>query len=66
MSNVENSVKARLQADLTTAMKARAELATSTLRMVRAAIMNAEVAGDEALRRQLWRSIVAAATEKVV
>ncbi len=49
MSNVERSVKARLQADLTTAMKARDELATSTLRMVRAAIMNAEVAGHEAV-----------------
>jgi uncharacterized protein YqeY len=48
MSNIEGSVKAQLQNDLTTAMKARDELATSTIRMVRAAIMNAEVAGDEA------------------
>src|SRR5262245_64643330 len=43
------TLKARLQADLTTAMKARDEVATSTLRMVRAAIMNAEVAGSEAI-----------------
>jgi uncharacterized protein YqeY len=31
----------QLQQDLTAAMKARDELATSTLRMVRAAVMNA-------------------------
>lgn len=49
MSNAENSVKARLQADLTAAMKARDELALSTIRMVRSAIMNAEVAGAEAI-----------------
>ncbi len=49
MSNAENSVTARLRADLTTAMKERDALATSTIRMVRAAIMNAEVAGDEAV-----------------
>ena len=30
-------------------MKARDEIATSTIRMVRAALMNAEVAGDEAV-----------------
>jgi uncharacterized protein YqeY len=39
----------QLQQDLTAAMKARDELATSTLRMVRAAVMNAEVAGDTAV-----------------
>ena len=44
-----DTIKARLQADLTTAMKARDEVATSTLRMVRAAITTAEVAGDEAV-----------------
>lgn len=43
------SVKARLGADLTAAMKARDDVATSTIRMVRAAIMNAEVAGAEAV-----------------
>ena len=39
----------RLQHDLTAAMKARDELATSTLRMIRAAIVNASVAGAEAI-----------------
>lgn len=49
MSNETDPVKTRLQADLTAAMKARDELALSTIRMLRAAIMNAEVAGDEAI-----------------
>lgn len=49
MASDPGSVKARLQDDLTAAMKARDEVATSTIRMVRAAIMNAEVAGDEAV-----------------
>jgi uncharacterized protein YqeY len=49
MSSAQDSVKTRLQADLTAAMKARDEVATSTIRMVRAAITNAEVAGDEAV-----------------
>ena len=49
MSNDTDSVKTRLQSDLTTAMKARDEVALSTIRMLRAAIMNAEVAGDEAV-----------------
>lgn len=49
MSNETDSVKARLQADLTAAMKARDEVGLSTIRMLRAAIMNAEVAGDEAV-----------------
>lgn len=44
-----SSVKAQLQTDLTAAMKARDETATSTLRMLRAAITNAEVAGDTAV-----------------
>jgi uncharacterized protein YqeY len=44
-----SSVKAQLQTDLTAAMKARDEIATSTLRMLRAAITNAEVAGDTAV-----------------
>ena len=42
-------MKTRLQADLTAAMKARDDIATSTIRMVRTAITNAEVAGDEAI-----------------
>ena len=49
MSNDTDSVKTRLQADLTAAMKARDEVALSTIRLVRAAIVNAEVAGDEAV-----------------
>jgi len=44
-----DSVKARLQADLTTAMKSRDAVATSTIRMLRAAMMNAEVAGAESV-----------------
>ena len=43
------SLKDTIKADLTTAMKARDEMATSTLRMVLSAITNAEVAGDEAV-----------------
>jgi uncharacterized protein YqeY len=39
----------QLRADLTAAMKARDEITTSTLRMVRAAVTNASVAGDEAV-----------------
>jgi uncharacterized protein YqeY len=42
-------MSSRLQADLTAAMKARDETATSTLRMLRAAILNAQVAGDTAV-----------------
>jgi uncharacterized protein YqeY len=49
MSNAHDSVKARLQADLTVAMKARDDVATSTIRMVRSAITNAEVAGEAAV-----------------
>ena len=45
MSGLED----QLQHDLTAAMKARDEVATSTLRMVRAAVMNASVAGAEAV-----------------
>ena len=37
-----------IRRDLTAAMKARDEVTLSTIRMVRAAIMNAEVAGDQA------------------
>jgi uncharacterized protein YqeY len=43
------SIKDRLQADLTSAMKARDEVATATIRMIRSAITTAEVAGDEAV-----------------
>jgi uncharacterized protein YqeY len=40
--------KARLEADLRSAMKARDELVTSTLRMALTAVRTAEVAGKEA------------------
>jgi uncharacterized protein len=41
------SLKDQLRSDLTTAMKARDEVRSSTLRMVLTAITNAEVAGKE-------------------
>jgi uncharacterized protein YqeY len=50
MSTEPTSINAQLQADLNTAMKARDALATSTIRMLRAAIMNAEVSGSEAVK----------------
>jgi uncharacterized protein len=43
-----SELKDRLRADLTTAMKARDAVRSSTLRMVLTAITNAEVAGKEA------------------
>ena len=43
-----SDLKDRLRADLTTAIKARDELRSSTLRMVLTAITNAEVAGKVA------------------
>jgi uncharacterized protein YqeY len=43
-----SSLKTRLETDLHTAMKARDELVTSTLRMAIAAVRNAEVAGKQA------------------
>jgi len=44
-----SSLKDQLKSDLTNAMKSRNEVETSTLRMTLAAIMNAEVAGDQAV-----------------
>ena len=41
-------LKSRLQADLTTAMKARDELTTATLRMLLTAVTTEEVAGSTA------------------
>ena len=41
------SIKEQLRRDLTTAMKARDELTSSTLRMVLTSVTNAEVAGKE-------------------
>lgn len=49
MSDAPSNLTARLQLDLTTAMKARDQVTTSTIRMLRSAITNAEVAGDEAV-----------------
>lgn len=45
----KTTVKETLKADLTTSMKARAEVTTSTLRMLLSALTNAEVAGDTAV-----------------
>lgn len=44
---IMSALKDRLRADLTTAIKARDEVRSSTLRMVLTAITNAEVAGKE-------------------
>jgi uncharacterized protein YqeY len=43
-----STLKEQLRADLTTAMKARDELRSGTLRMVLTAVTNAEVAGKQA------------------
>ena len=43
------SLKERIENDLATAMKAREETKVSTLRMLKSAIQNAEVAGDAAV-----------------
>ncbi|MFL6160504.1 MAG: GatB/YqeY domain-containing protein [Marmoricola sp.] len=43
-----SALKDRLRADLTTAIKARDEVTSSTLRMVLTAVTNAEVSGKEA------------------
>ena len=43
-----SALKDRLRSDLTTAMKARDELRSGTLRMVLTAVTNAEVAGKQA------------------
>ncbi len=43
-----SALKDRLRSDLTTSIKARDEIRSSTLRMVLTAITNAEVAGKEA------------------
>lgn len=43
-----SELKSRLQAELTTAMKARDELRTATLRMLLTAITNEEVSGSSA------------------
>ena len=63
MSNGQVSVKERLQSDLTTAMKARDEVSTSTIRMLLAAITNAEVAGSEAIELDDAQSIAVLQSE---
>ena len=62
MTNLKNQLKA----DLTVSMKARNEVETSTLRMTLAAIMNAEVAGDEAkeLTNEQVQAVVSAEAKK--
>lgn len=55
-------LKARLESDLHTAMKARDELVTSTLRLALTAVRKAEVAGDAA--RQLSDEEVLAVLKK--
>lgn len=49
MVTEQATIKTRLQTDLTASMKARDELTTSTIRMLRAAVTNAEVAGAQAI-----------------
>jgi uncharacterized protein YqeY len=60
------NLKDQLKADLTVSMKARNEVETSTLRMTLAAIMNAEVAGDEAkeLTNEQVQAVVSAEAKK--
>ncbi|GDX33324.1 hypothetical protein LBMAG16_01550 [Actinomycetes bacterium] len=60
------NLKDQLRADLTASMKARIEVETSTLRMTLAAIMNAEVAGDEAkeLTNEQVQEVVRAEAKK--
>ncbi|NDE60399.1 MAG: GatB/YqeY domain-containing protein, partial [Acidimicrobiia bacterium] len=47
--STDNGLKARIQADIAEAVRSGDELLKSTLRMALAAIMNAEVAGSEAV-----------------
>ena len=60
------NLKDQLKADLTISMKARNEVETSTLRMTLAAIMNAEVAGDEAkeLTNEQVQAVVSSEAKK--
>jgi uncharacterized protein YqeY len=63
MASEQLTLKTRLQADLTAAMKARDEVTTSTIRMLRAAITNAEVAGDVAVELTDDQAIVVLQSE---
>jgi uncharacterized protein YqeY len=60
------TLKDRLETDLRTAMKARDELVTSTLRMALAAVRNAEVAGKQAraLSDEEVRAVITAEAKK--
>lgn len=61
-----SSLKDQLKADLTNSMKLRNETETSTLRMALAAIINAEVAGDQAvdLSDEQVQAVVSAEAKK--
>ncbi len=57
------TLKEQIRADLTAAMRERDAVATSTLRMLLAAITNAEVAGDSAVALDDYAVIVVLAGE---
>ena len=61
-----NMLKDRLETDLRSAMKARDELVTSTLRMALAAVRNAEVSGKQAreLSEEEVRAVLTAEAKK--
>lgn len=61
-----SELKNRIRADMTSAMKARDDLRTSTLRMVVAAISSAEVAGEQAreLSDEEVQAVIAAQAKK--
>ena len=61
-----STLKARLETDLRTAMKARDELVTSTLRMALAAVRTAEVSGKQAreLSEDEVRAVLTAEAKK--
>jgi uncharacterized protein len=61
-----STLKTRLETDLRTAMKAREELVTSTLRMALAAVRNAEVSGKQAreLTEEEVRAVLTAEMKK--
>jgi uncharacterized protein YqeY len=63
-SGTTATLKARLRADLTTAMKARDSLTTGTIRIALAAITNAEVSGTTA--KELTDAEVAAVLGKEI
>jgi uncharacterized protein YqeY len=61
-----STLKDRLETDLRSAMKARDELVTSTLRMALAAVRNAEVSGKQArtLSEEEVRAVLTAEVKK--